>query len=371
MKKNVCIALKMTIQKTILLATAIFLNTGIGWSQITVTTSDMPSPGDTIRKSTALNTSQIDYTLTGANYTWDFASLFTVSQSVDTFVSVSSVPFLYQLIFIPNLIANLAQKYPEIDTIPEFQIVDPYRFFKNSSSSFNDVGFAFTINEIPFPLKYDTPDILYKFPMNYGNVDSSFSGIEFSVPDMAYIGIDRKRVNRVDGWGTLSTPYGTYNVLRLKSTVYESDTIYIDSIQFGTNINRQYTEYKWLSDNFGEPLLQVYEEGPLVTFTFIDSIRDPLLVVDPVLPGESGIVISPNPVHQNCNVEVNQTKSGDVRISLFNLTGIEVTAIHKGYLPIGMHRFSFDNSVQKLPKGLYIIQLKSDSQILSQKMIIQ
>lgn len=371
MKKLCTSSLYRKSMKTISLLLFILINPGLAMSQITITTSDMPSVGDTIRQSTALNTNQIDYTLTGENYSWDFTSLFTISQTVDTFVSVSSVPFLYQLVFIPNLISNLAQKYPEIDTIPEFQIIDPYQFFKNSNSSFNDVGFAFTINEIPIPLKYDTPDVLYKFPMNYGNVDSSFSGIEFSVPDMAYIGIDRKRVNRVDGWGTLSTPYGTHNVLRLKSTVTESDTIYIDSIQFGTTIERQYTEYKWMGGGFGEPLLQVYEEGLLATYTFIDSIRDPLLVVDPVLPAQSGILISPNPVNQNCNIEVNQTESSNVRISLFNFTGMEVEVIYEGYLPNGKRRFNFDNSLQNLPKGLYIIQLQSDSQVLSQKMIIQ
>jgi len=371
MKNLSCLFLSKNAQKIFFLLLLALLNTTLALSQISITTSDMPSPGDTIRKSTALNTNQIEYTLAGANYTWDFTSLFTISQTVDTFVSVSSVPFWYQIVFIPTLVANLAQKYPEIDTLPELQIIDPYRFFKNSSSSFNDVGIAFTINEIPFPLKYDTPDVVYKFPMNYGNVDSSYSGVEFSLPDIGYIGIDRKRVNRVDGWGTLSTPFGTHNVLRLKSTVYETDTIYIDSIQFGTNIERQYTEYKWLGDNFGEPLLQVYEEGLIVNYTFIDSIRDPLLVVDPVLPEESGIIISPNPVHQNCTMDVNQSSGGDVRISLFNLTGTEVANIYEGYLPKGKHRFSFDNSSHKLPKGLYILQLQNDFQISSQKMMIQ
>ena len=347
------------------------MTTMMSLAQITITTNDMPSTGDTIRKSTALNPSGTDYTLTGAGYSWDFTELLTISQTVDTFVSVSSVPLWYQIVFIPNFIANLAQKYPEIDTIPEFQVVDPYRFFKNSSSSFNDVGFAFTINEIPIPLKYNTPDVLYKFPMNYGNVDSSFSGIEFSIPDIGYIGIDRKRVNHVDGWGTLTTPYGTHNVLRLKSTVTENDTIYIDSIQFGTSINRLYTEYKWLGSGFGEPLLQVYEEGPLATYTFIDSIRDPLLVVNPAFPYETEFVVIPNPLQSSGSVYFAQPSAGKVKISVLHVTGTEAAIVYDGFLPEGEHRITLDQSIQKLHKGLYILQLQNEFRVLTQKMIIQ
>lgn len=122
MKKTDYIFIKKNIQKALLLFALVMVHSSFTRAQITLTTADMPSPGDTIRKSTALNPNQIDYTLTGTNYTWDFTSLFSIGQTVDTFVSVSSVPFWYQIVFIPNLIANLAQKYPEIDTIPELQL---------------------------------------------------------------------------------------------------------------------------------------------------------------------------------------------------------------------------------------------------------
>lgn len=371
MKKHCNRNFHFSTQKPFWLLGMLLMNTVLSFAQITITTSDMPSSGDTIRKSTALNTSGLDYTLTGTDYTWDFSNLFTISQTVDTFVSVSSVPLWYQIVFIPNFVANLAQKYPEIDTIPELQIVDPYRFFKNSNSSFNDVGIAFTLNQIPIPLKFDTPDVLYKFPMNYGNIDSSFSGIEFSIPDIGFIGIDRKRVNHVDGWGTLTTPFGTHNVLRMKSTVTENDTIYIDSIQFGTSINRLYTEYKWLSNGFGEPLLQVYEEGPLVTFTFIDSIRDPLLGVEPVIPYEKAFVVIPNPLQSSGSVYFLQPSAGKVTISVLNLTGTQAATVYDGFLPEGEHRITLDHSIQKLHKGLYILQLQTEFRTLTQKLIIQ
>ena len=75
--------------------------------------------------------------------------------------------------------------------------------------------------------------MIYKYPVNYGNVDSSASGYSVELPNFLYYGVERNRVNEVDGWGTLITPSGTYNVLRLKSTIEEHDSIYLDTLGFG------------------------------------------------------------------------------------------------------------------------------------------
>lgn len=59
----------------------------------------MPSAGDTVRKSFALDFTGIDFSVTGENYLWDFSQLKPASQTVDTFVTVSSVPFFISIGF--------------------------------------------------------------------------------------------------------------------------------------------------------------------------------------------------------------------------------------------------------------------------------
>ncbi len=340
-------------------------------AQVVITTDDMPQPGDTIRTSTNITTAGVDYTLTGENYQWDFGGLFPLTQTVDTFASVSSVPFVYQLVFIPNLVANLAQKYPEIDTIPQIQIIDPFRFFKNTSGSFNDVGLAVTINSIPIPLRFSDPDVVYKFPVSYGNADSSFSGFEFNLPGLGYLSIDRKRVNTVDGWGTLNTPYGTHDVIRLKSQVSESDTVFIDSIGQGMRINRNYTEYKWMANGFGEPLLQVYTEGPLLTVTYIDSVRSPVTGVGDQTALRSGMTVAPNPCREKANISFTLHESGLVGVDLYNLGGQKMAGIFNGRLESGSRTLHFNPSELQLPPAVYIVRLQTGKQVINQKIVVQ
>ena len=69
-------------------------------AQITVDSSDMPYPNDTIRISTGLNLDFIDYIETGEDFTWDFSELMPIFQTIDTFISPSQTPFIYQIFFV-------------------------------------------------------------------------------------------------------------------------------------------------------------------------------------------------------------------------------------------------------------------------------
>lgn len=340
-------------------------------AQITITQSDMPSTGDSTRRSTNISTFGADYTSSGPDYTWDFTGLFPLTQTVDNYVSVSSVPFLYQLIFIPNVVANLASPIDTFNLIPGLVVADPYIFYKKSSSSYNDVGFAVTINSIPLPIKYDTPDILYKFPMAYGNADSSNSGFQLGVPDLGFAGIERKRVNHVDGWGLLTTPFGTFNTVRLKSQVFETDTIYIDSISFGTTIQRNYTEYKWLGNGFDAPLLQVTEEGLLVTVSYLDSLRDITLDIKKPEIAKSELHISPNPVSGQANISISNPDKGFVTLSVFNISGIRVADLINEKTNEGIKTITFDVSDFSLTSGIYFLRLVSEKEVITKKFVIR
>jgi hypothetical protein len=337
--------------------------------QITITSGDMPLPGDTVRKSNAVTTGSIDFTLTGENYNWDFSTLFPLFQNVDEYESVSSVPLLYQ-IFFPAWVANLAQKFPEADTLG-LPITDPYRFFKNTSSSFTDVGFAITVSDFPVPLKFDNPDVIYDFPLSYGNVDSSFSGVEFGLPDLGFISIDRKRVNEVDGWGTLTTSYGTFDVLRLRSTVEETDSIYIDSISFGTSIDRFYTEYKWLAGGYPTPLLQVTEEGPVVTVAWTDSVFDPTTTIDEQHSPAKNYYIAPNPMVSDANVVVKMNENSPAEITIHNLMGDAMSRIFEGTLTRGMNKIPINKFSSNLRSGIYFVKIKTPTGVLTRKLIVR
>ena len=64
-------------------------------SQITITSTNMPSSGDTIRYTNASLTSVGNYTATGANYNWDFSTLDSTSQAIRKFEAALSTPYIY------------------------------------------------------------------------------------------------------------------------------------------------------------------------------------------------------------------------------------------------------------------------------------
>ncbi len=233
--------------------------------QITITKNDMPNPGDLIHYNIAYTFGGIDYKETGEDFTWDFSGLASFGQEADTFVSVNSTPLLYQAVFnwpFWNPPASIAQRKGDFNLIPGLTMTDYINFFKNTNSSFNYVGFGVTINNLPVPLKFDSPEVVYNFPVTSSSTaDSSEAGVSLNIPDMGYFEVQRKRINIVDGWGTLITPLGTFQTLRIKSIVYSYDSIYIDSLSAGYAINIEEVEYKWLGNGYGRPLLKITESN--------------------------------------------------------------------------------------------------------------
>ncbi len=247
----------------------------LSMGQPAITQSDMPSVGDTIRTRSTMMAPGINYQATGTNFTWDFSSLSGTVTAADTFIAVTATPLIYQLAFNlpfdPNR-ANLASPQEDISFIPNFPLTEITEFYKKSAASYAQCGFGATLSGIPVPIKFNNLDIWYKFPLTAGSAkDSSMVSFSQGLPGFGHLSIVRKRVNEVDGWGTVITPAGSYSCLRMKSVVQENDSIYIDTLNFGFNLPRNYTEYKWLASGKGIPVMQVSTVNLVPVFTWIDT----------------------------------------------------------------------------------------------------
>lgn len=263
------------------LVTILILISTSSFAQIVITSGDMPSQGDTARVSTAayMETQIVDPAITGFDYSWDYSGLQPTAQSVLSFVNPIQTNFLYYLTFGPT-VANLAMPVEGLEFV-DLQVTDAYEFYRNTTGEYVRAGYAATIMGIPLPLKYDVPERIYKFPLSVNSTpDSSISTFEIQYPLVAYFYQYKKRVNSVDGSGILVTPYGSFNTLRVKSVIYERDSLYLDSLQTGIPIIRNITEYRWLSPDFPVPLLTITQEGLSYSVQYIDSVRNiiPLIV---------------------------------------------------------------------------------------------
>lgn len=239
---------------------AVLLFAPAAQAQITITEADMPSAGDTVRY---WNTTTLqDVGDTGPDHVWDFSSLVAGLEGGDTMVTVGSTPIAYQFFFNNSLLypehkASFAQRGQAIG-FHGFSLSNLFDYYKKDGSGYRNVGFGANINGVPASVRRIPVDWIYRFPMNYGDEDSSISHFQISVPLLGFFGQDQMRHNEVDGWGTLILPTDTFQVLRVKSTLSRRDTVYIDQFSMGFAVPEpESVEYKWIAQGMDAPVLQV------------------------------------------------------------------------------------------------------------------
>jgi hypothetical protein len=346
-------------------------------SQVTITATDMPKPGDTLRTSVTAILEGIDYQATGENFTWDFTGLTVMYQRIDTFVSVASTPMIYQAVFnnqfiFPDYKATVAKKIQEFGLIPNMQITDSYQFFKESTGDYREVGAGVTIAGAALPIMYQQIDTLYRFPLQYGNSDSAHSSFNIDVPDLGYVGFIKKRVNHADGWGTLITPYGEYQALRVKTEMEEYDTIFIDSLNTGFPLNRVYTEYKWFANGFCLPLLQVNEEALMVTAAYVDSVRTNFVGVgEQQSQDEFNFNVFPNPASEYISISYELLNPSRVDIAIYSIYGKEVKKVMNSIQDHGLYNKLINTRESGLQPGMYLVVLLVDNRPFVKRFLLQ
>lgn len=228
--------------------------------------TDMPIIGDTLRLSQAapvLPASAPPLTRRGANQTWNYASLTPLRQRVESYKNVNTTAPTLQLAF--GLLGGVnratlvsPQNLPGNLPVP---ISDPMEFYFLSATDFRSVGFGATVTGFGLPVTYQSQalqDVIYRFPLSYSSApDSSNSYFQISVPGTGFLSRKRKRVNRPDAWGTLTTPFGTFQTVRVVTRLHDHDSVAVGAgAGTGQTLPVQ-REYKWLAKTIHVPVLTI------------------------------------------------------------------------------------------------------------------
>jgi hypothetical protein len=340
----------------------LFINSN-SYSQIVIDKTDMPSGGKYYYISNNVTLDNTDYTITGTDYNWDFSKLTPATQSTDSFVSVNTTPLIFQLIY--NSIfdaahkATVAQPQNTLNFIPSINLTDVFTFYQVTDKVFSIVGYGAYLNTIPLPLKYDNADIIYKLPLKFGDIDSNTAKIELSIPNTGYFGQVKKRKDTADGWGTITTPFGTFQTLRIKSVINEKDSIHFDTLSINPPaINRSYTVYSWLSKSYADPILQVTDNGLTQTVAYIDNIFTNVREGTNI---NSDIRIYPNPSFSRIYVSYYLVKPSCVEISISDLLGDKICNPETYYRSEGLFTDNIDLTKYHLNKGLYFLKVSTNN----------
>ena len=77
---------------------------------------------------------------------------------------------------------------------------------------------------------------------------------------------------------------------------------------------------------------------------------------------------SPNPFSQNTIIEYQLSKEANVRLSIIDLSGQEITTLINENKPAGIYKIKF--GANKLPAGTYICRIQAGEYIETKKLII-
>lgn len=344
------------------------------FAQDTIRTQDLTNAGDTFVLSIGSSFPGIDPVATGANYTWDYSQLGRTSQRIDTIFSVASTNIAFSVYFSFLYPSDQATKGANAQLglgLPGLS--DVYNFYNNTNNSFTQTGFGATVNSIPLPIAFSPADVLYKFPLKFNDVDSSAYAysIDLSSTLGIYFGAKKTRHNVVDGWGTLQTPYGSFNVLRVMSIITERDSIHLDSPSFGFNGPVITTkEFKWLGVGYGLPLLQINTSAnnAITQILYQDSIR--LTAINELETLSGDLVLFPNPATDFLFTRYNLNKKSNVSYELLTADGRTIFTKNEDFKTIGEKSGVFDLSPYNLASGNYFFSLKAGNSVITRPVYI-
>ncbi|MEO6166789.1 MAG: T9SS type A sorting domain-containing protein [Chitinophagales bacterium] len=334
-------------------------------AQVTIIQSDMPQPGETFFTTNLVVDLTIDPLETGPDHTWNFQQLIPLTSVTDTFSDQSGLSLLYQLLFSG---ANLADKTGYAIAIDQLTLDNVYLVYKSTSGLYEQLGFAGTFDGIPVPIVYGGKDMIYHFPLQYGAMDSSQSDFSLGLTGVGYVSQQRKRVNTVDGWGTVLTPVGTFEALRVTAAITDVDSIYIDTLNYGTNVTLKSYEYKWLAKERGTPVFQINAQEvlgvPVITQIFYQDTALHTGINELQNAPTSFIAVFPNPAGQWLQLQANKTVTIPLEVVITDVAG-------KCLLQRNIEPLVTFIDVSRWSNGIYFLSAVKDGRIQRIKFMIQ
>lgn len=299
-------------------------------AQISIDATDMPAVGDTLRYSVASPTSSgINLADSGQNISWSFSSLTAIAQSIDTYKTAAQVNISYGITISPTAFGyKVADTFPIPSSIPvPISIKNVYTFFnvKSSPSRYIAEAFAAEVSGFPVPANYQDEDELFIFPLAYGNEDSTTYKLDVSLPSLGSLKQEGYRKTKVDGWGTVITPFANAEpCVRVRSEVVGVDSISISSLSMSFGLPRHTVDYFWLVENYKYPAMWITTRvtGGNETITNIryKDYNRGLAVNDISKKAIAELAAYPNPANESIKVTI--PKGWDkYTVEVFNIGG--------------------------------------------------
>ena len=326
-----------------------------GWSQITVTSGSLMPVGTEFTYYTG-GQFDVDPGPPGPNQTWDIPDY--------------SLTFITPEVFVNPAGTAYADSFPGATHCQNQAGNTVYAYFQITGNQCLQLGFAPMQTQA---INYEPPSLIAPLPLTYPanswtRVYQSDFVIQFPPPIGPVVVTTRDSVIvTVDAWGTITTQYGTFQVLRTFEHKWST------SITMGVPTTTESYGYSWL-DTRGIAIYSLFATGDdpdfnqatinLAEMGGVSADPAPMPVVR-LLSLEQNY---PNPFNPETNIAFNLPTSGNVSLKVFNVLGEEVATMINGFRNSGPNTVTFDASA--LSGGTYIYRLEANGLAEERKMIL-
>jgi len=336
--------------KALLFSILLFSTAAVAQPTLTAA-SNNPVAGD-IFTVIDCDTTGVTQGASGANVTWDYHTLSTISSTQINIVTCSSTPYCDSF---PGSNLSIAVIDTGVDSEYVYYTTNA-NLFENNGESMGSGAFLYN----------PKPDILLEYPVVYNTTFLDTSIDYFSPPVTDYE--ITYRSTQVDAYGTLILPSGTYNnVLRL----HEINTVYDSTPGNGVTYEGSYEFYDWFTPNFHFLLLEMDLDsagGPSLSVYNVDYSTTSTSSVAQRNNDEAGIELSPNPASDIINIKLDLDVVQNTSITISNISGRVVGNINTSSLKTGTDTLQY--SVKNMPSGVYIVHLINAAYNISKKLVI-
>lgn len=320
--------------------TLLLLSAGIipAIAQPTLTSSMNFQPGDMF-SFTNMDTVGVTPGASGANVTWNFASLTSGSTGSLIYVDAATTPN--------------ASTFPNAD-VAAVDASSTYQYYSTGSILADEGIYGGTTY-----ITYSDPANFLVFPVSYNDTyTDNFSGSgSLGGNPVTRTGTT---TTTADAHGTLILPFGTYNnVIRLK-TVQSNTTV----TSFG-NIIQDITYYQWYDGTYKFPILQIMYSTS--TFMGTTTPANSVLTSTPTTgikeaTNERSFAMYPNPA--TSSITINNGNDVIESVSILSLNGSVALEIKGGNSVIS-------TDISSLAKGMYQVRVVDASGVRFQKLLVK
>ncbi|MBC7485492.1 MAG: T9SS type A sorting domain-containing protein [Cytophagaceae bacterium] len=322
-------------------------------AQPTFTTIATPTNNTAVSSRSAVYTGTLP--TTGANQTWDYSAL-TFPNAPTTSIAHTNINNSPRASSFPT--ANYYEQAADGGEI----------FYKVTTTSSSILGNYSAANSVT--IVNSNPQTTLTVPFSYGETQNdTYSGnyIANSIP------VSKSGLLQVDynGYGTLKTPDGTFTNVPLLKAVSDETHVFQITADFSYSQRFVSTTYSWgypggYSFIFAIVKIEAYDMFGNLSGTSTNALK-----IEQIPTGifntanENTATVFPQPAKDQVTISADKLQ-GQYTATIYNLQG-DVLKSDEGYALD--HALTLN--VQSITKGIYLVEINNEGQLLRSKLVVQ